>query len=181
MEELCAFARGCLEGVRGPADLGRAFVVPGAEAPAGSSESTAAVAELDALTRAWAAESVRQGRAGGELRPGPDPHAFAFAFVGLLKGLVVQAATAPEAFGVTAASAEAGRWIRPALGAGWTAARAVPRDRNGPFLRRPTIRRSSRFGREVVGNAFKLPLINGGFPPLRELLCGLRAVGPTRS
>ncbi|MFE6051413.1 TetR/AcrR family transcriptional regulator [Kitasatospora sp. NPDC056446] len=117
-DELCGFARGCLEGVRTPTDLGRAFVVLGAEALAGSSELTAAVAELDARTRNWAADVVAQGLADGELRPGVDPQAFALVFVGLVKGLVVLAAAAPEAFDVTAASGEAERWIRLALGGG---------------------------------------------------------------
>ncbi|MFF7993542.1 TetR/AcrR family transcriptional regulator [Kitasatospora xanthocidica] len=118
VDELCGFARGCLEGVRNPTDLGRAFVVLGAEALAGSSELTAAVAELDARTRKWTAEVVGQGLAEGELRPGVRPEAFALAFVGLVKGLVVLAAAAPEAFDVTEASAEAERWIRLALTAG---------------------------------------------------------------
>lgn len=118
VDELCGFARGCLEGVREPTDLGRAFVVLGAEALAGASELTAAVAELDARTRNWAAEVVRQGQREGELHPGVDPEAFAPAFVGLLKGLVVQAAAAPEAFDVGVAVVESGRWIRLALTAG---------------------------------------------------------------
>lgn len=117
-EELCRFARGCLEGVRNPTDLGRAFVVLGAEALAGASELTAAVAELDERTRGWAAEVVSQGLAEGQVRAGVDARAFAFAFVGLLKGLVVQAAAAPGAFDVTAATTEAERWIRLALPAG---------------------------------------------------------------
>ncbi|WP_416874706.1 TetR/AcrR family transcriptional regulator [Kitasatospora sp. SC0581] len=117
-EELCGFARGCLEGVRNPTDLGRAFVVLGAEALAGASELTGAVAELDARTRAWTAEVVGQGQRDGEVPPGVDPVAFAPAFVGLLKGLVVQAAAAPEAFDVGAAVAESERWIRLALTAG---------------------------------------------------------------
>ncbi|MFF2079268.1 TetR/AcrR family transcriptional regulator [Kitasatospora sp. NPDC058162] len=114
-EELCGFARGVLDGVRNPTDLGRAFVVLGAEALAGASELTAAVAELDARTRGWAADVVGQGAAEGEVRAGVDARAFAFAFVGLLKGLVVQAAAAPEAFDVATATAEAERWIRGAL------------------------------------------------------------------
>ncbi|MFJ9840512.1 TetR/AcrR family transcriptional regulator [Kitasatospora sp. NPDC101155] len=113
--ELCAFARGCLEGVRNPTDLGRAFVVLGAEALAGSSELTAAVAELDERTRGWAAEVVGQGLAEGEVRAGVDPRAFALALVGLTKGLVVQAAAAPEAFDVPVAVGEAERWIQLAL------------------------------------------------------------------
>ncbi|MFB7908830.1 TetR/AcrR family transcriptional regulator [Kitasatospora sp. NPDC056076] len=136
-EELCRFARGVLEGVRHPTDLGRAFVVLGAEALAGTSELTTAVAELDARTRGWVADVVGQGLADGELRAGAgvgagagvevgagvdpgagvDAGAFAFAFVGLLKGLVVQAAAAPEAFDVATATVEAERWIRLALGA----------------------------------------------------------------
>ncbi|MGW3071967.1 TetR/AcrR family transcriptional regulator [Kitasatospora sp. NPDC001132] len=118
VDELCGFARGCLEGVRNPTDLGRAFVVLGAEALAGASELTAAVAELDARTRAWTAEVVGQGQRDGELGPGVDPGAFALVFVGLLKGLVVQAAAAPEAFDVGVAVAESERWIRLALTAG---------------------------------------------------------------
>ncbi|MFF3073767.1 TetR/AcrR family transcriptional regulator [Kitasatospora sp. NPDC057904] len=115
VDELCGFARGCLEGVRKPTDLGRAFVVLGAEALAGASELTAAVAELDARTRAWVADVVRHGVAGGEVRAALDPGAFALAMVGLVKGLVVQGATDPDAFDVTAATAEAERWIRLAL------------------------------------------------------------------
>ncbi|MEU4116643.1 TetR family transcriptional regulator [Kitasatospora sp. NPDC028055] len=124
-EELCRFARGVLEGVRNPTDLGRAFVVLGAEALAGTSELTPAVAELDARTRAWVVDVLGQtdvlgqGVADGELRAGVgagvDAGAFAFAFVGLLKGLVVQAAAAPEAFDVATATVEAERWIRLAL------------------------------------------------------------------
>ncbi|MFJ9773554.1 TetR/AcrR family transcriptional regulator [Kitasatospora sp. NPDC101157] len=117
-EELCRFARGCLEGVRNPTDLGRAFVVLGAEALAGASELTPGVAELDERTRGWAAEVVGQGLTEGQVRAGVDARAFAFAFVGLLKGLVVQAAAAPGAFDVAVATAEAERWIRLALVAG---------------------------------------------------------------
>ncbi|MBD0688865.1 TetR/AcrR family transcriptional regulator [Streptomyces sp. CBMA123] len=115
VEELYGFARGVLDGVRNPTDLGRAFVVLGAEALAGASGLTAAVAELDSRMRGWVADVVGQGAAEGEVRGGVDPQAFAFAFVGLLKGLVVQAAAAPEAFDVAVATAEAQRWIRLAL------------------------------------------------------------------
>ncbi|MBO1418707.1 TetR/AcrR family transcriptional regulator [Streptomyces sp. FH025] len=115
VDELCRFARGCLEGVRTPTDLGRAFVVLGAEALAGASELTDAVAELDTRTRGWAADVVGQGLAEGEVRAGVDPQAFALALVGLVRGLVVQAAAAPQAFDVAVAIAEAERWIRLAL------------------------------------------------------------------
>ncbi|MBV2155587.1 TetR/AcrR family transcriptional regulator [Kitasatospora sp. SUK 42] len=118
VDELCRFARGCLEGVRNPTDLGRAFVVLGAEALAGASELTDAVAELDARTRGWAADVVGQGLAEGEVRAGVDPQAFGLALVGLVKGLVSQAAAGPQAFDVAVATAEAERWIRLALTAG---------------------------------------------------------------
>ncbi|MFE2105978.1 TetR/AcrR family transcriptional regulator [Kitasatospora sp. NPDC059463] len=115
VQELCAFAQACLDGVRHPTDLGRAFVVLGAEALAGSSELTDAVARLDARTRDWAAEVVRQGVADGEVRPEVDPDVAATAVVGLLKGLIVQAATAPGVLPLDRATAEAQRWIRLAL------------------------------------------------------------------
>ncbi|MER7703971.1 TetR/AcrR family transcriptional regulator [Kitasatospora sp. NPDC097605] len=115
VRELCAFAQACLDGVRHPTDLGRAFVVLGAEALAGSSELTDAVARLDARMRDWVAEVVRQGAADGEVGAGVDPDAAATAVVGLLKGLVVQAATAPGALALDRATAEAQRWIRLAL------------------------------------------------------------------
>ncbi|MFB7471409.1 TetR/AcrR family transcriptional regulator [Kitasatospora sp. NPDC056184] len=119
VEELCAFARAaCLDGVRHPTDLGRAFVVLGAEALAGSSELTEAVARLDARMRSWVAEVIRQGAADGEVRPEVDPDAAATAVVALLKGLIVQAATAPGALALDRATAEAQRWIRLALTAG---------------------------------------------------------------
>ncbi|MFE7562026.1 TetR/AcrR family transcriptional regulator [Kitasatospora sp. NPDC057500] len=115
VEELCAFAQACLDGVRQPTDLGRAFVVLGAEALAGSSELTEGVARLDARMREWVADVVRQGTADGEVRPEVDPDAAATAVVGLLKGLIVQAATAPGALALDRATAEAQRWIRLAL------------------------------------------------------------------
>ncbi|MER5353557.1 TetR/AcrR family transcriptional regulator [Kitasatospora sp. NPDC002551] len=116
VEELCAFARAaCLDGVRNPTDLGRAFVVLGAEALAGSSELTDAVARLDARMRDWVAEVIRQGAADGEVRPEVDPDAAATAVVGLLKGLIVQAAAAPGALALDRATTEAQRWIRVAL------------------------------------------------------------------
>ncbi|MFD5922629.1 TetR/AcrR family transcriptional regulator [Kitasatospora sp. NPDC058201] len=115
VEELCRFARACLDGVRRPTDLGRAFVVLGAEALAGSSELTDAVARLDARMRGWVAGVVRQGAADGQVRAGVDPDAYAVALVGLLKGLIVQAAAAPESFAVDLAGTEAERWIRLAL------------------------------------------------------------------
>ncbi|GAA1405431.1 TetR/AcrR family transcriptional regulator [Kitasatospora putterlickiae] len=116
VEELCAFTRAaCLDGVRHPTDLGRAFVVLGAEALAGSSELTDAVARLDARMRGWVAEVIRQGAADGEIRPEVDPDAAATTVVALLKGLIVQAATAPGALGLEHATAEAQRWIRLAL------------------------------------------------------------------
>ncbi|MFB6890537.1 TetR/AcrR family transcriptional regulator [Kitasatospora sp. NPDC056327] len=115
VEELCAFARACLDGVRQPTDLGRAFVVLGAEALAGASELTGAVALLDARMRDRVAEVVRQGAAEGQVRPEVDPDAAAAALVGLLKGLIVQAATAPGALALDRATSEAERWIRLAL------------------------------------------------------------------
>ncbi|MFJ2775289.1 MULTISPECIES: TetR/AcrR family transcriptional regulator [unclassified Kitasatospora] len=115
VEELLRFTETWLEVARHPTDLQRALLVLGAEALAGASELAPAVAELDARMRLWVASVVRQGAAAGQVRAGVDPEAFAVVAVAVLKGLVVQAAAAPGELELTAAGAEARRWIAGAL------------------------------------------------------------------